>query len=125
MKKVIFKILILLNFAFISCSDKKVEFKVFNNTNNILDSLMISSSGTNYLEKSKILNLKPNTSSNILLDLANVEKTDGNYYLEVYLQKASRKMAFGYYSNGVPTASGMYEINIMKDTILIKEVFKK
>jgi len=125
MKKIVFKVLTLLSFVLFSCSDKKVEFKVFNNTNNILDSLMVSSSGSNYLEKSKILDLKPNTSSNIFIDLANVERTDGNYYIEVYSQKTSRKKAFGYYSNGIPTGCGKYEIKIMQDTIQIKELFKQ
>ncbi len=123
MKKTVFKVSILLNLVLISCSDSKVEFKVFNNTKYILDSLMVSATGSNYLEKSKILRLEPNDSSSVFVNLSNVEKTDGNYLIEVNSNEIIKKRTFGYYSNGAPLSS-VYEIHILQDTIQIKEVVR-
>lgn len=124
MKKLIFRISALSLISLISCSDKIVDFNVSNYTDNVLDSVMISSSGTNYLQKSKVINFKKNTNSKISLDLSGVKKTDGNYYIEIYSKNLNIEKDFGYYSNGVPTDSN-YNIEIMVDTLIIKERMNK
>ncbi|PHS10307.1 MAG: hypothetical protein COA88_02360 [Kordia sp.] len=108
--------------CFTSCTEKKASFKVTNNSNELIDSIEISSSGSEYLTKSVLINIKNREVVKIELDMENLPKVDGNYQIEVFSNNSSELKTFGYYSNGVPSGS-IHLIDIKSDAIEITESF--
>ena len=109
---------------FYTCHNNKVaDFEVINESKSIIDSVKISCSGTNYRNKSVITKLLPKERSTLTLNMNDVKKIDGNYFIEIFKKAKNTNKAFGYYSNGCPTNS-IYKLIIKKDTILVKERMK-
>jgi len=104
-------------------SGKVADFEIINESKSIIDSVKISCSGTNYRNKSVITKLLPKERSKLTLNMNDVKKIDGNYFIEIFKKAKNTNKAFGYYSNGCPTNS-IYKLIIKKDTILVKERMK-
>ncbi len=122
----IIKVLILLivSIYLISCKyDKNNDFLVVNMSGNNIDSLKISCSGTDYKNKSNFINLSNNDSILVNLDMNNLKKIDGNYFIELFFKDKIVNKDFGYYSNGVPTNS-IYKLVVKNDTIIVSESMK-
>lgn len=110
---------------FYSCkNEKKSKFQVFNNSKSKIDSIKISCSGTGYKSKSVINKLLANDSLTLTLDMNNIERVDGNYFIEIFKDSKNTNKAFGYYSNGVPM-NCIYRILIEKDTVIVREIREK
>jgi len=107
-----------------SCgADKVANFEIINQSRETIDSVKVSCSGTNYLQKSKSEKILLGEKSNIILKMNGIDRVDGNYYIEIFQKSKQRSKDFGYYSNGVPTNS-IYRLEIKNDTILIKEFLR-
>jgi hypothetical protein len=105
---------ILLFFLFISCDSKTIaEFKVTNNTNFKIDSLLIR---PNVSLIEKYVSIKPNETYIYKADMTTIPKCDGSYLLSYKIKSKHFKEGFGYYTNGYPCESGT-EIKIEFDTI--------
>ena len=110
--------------AFNSCqTNKTAHFEILNDSNQTIDSIKISCSGTDYKQKTTVRKIIPNQSEAIILDMNEVKKVDGNYFMELYVDNHKKVKAFGYYSNGMPSNS-VYSLLIKNDTILIREYRK-
>jgi hypothetical protein len=121
MKKIIY--LLIIHTIIIGCINEKqmVSFEVYNGTYNNVSDITISN-GVNDIYIDTIM---PNMTKSVKLSFLNVPKLDGGYKLSYKLNSEEFFKNFGYYSNGIPSASVEYKIKIMQDTIQIKEVFKK
>lgn len=106
---------------FNSCLTNKIaHFEILNESSITIDSIKVSCSGTDYKQKSTLKNVLPNQIESITLDMNNIKKVDGNYFVELYIKNNKIEKAFGYYTNGMPTNS-IYSLFVKKDTILIRE----
>lgn len=112
---------ILIISLFFSCkSNNSAHFSITNDSPNTIDSLRISSSGSDYTNKVVVKNVLPKSNSTIELNMNDVPKFDGNYFIEVFVKESKREKAFGYYTNGTPTNS-TYILSITKDSIIVSE----
>ena len=106
--------------ALSGCFRFGVDFKIKNNSGQIIDSISIS----NGYSSIKISNLEKDSSCSSYLDFnknsKKMTKGDGSYILSVYKDTVKKEMGFGYFSNGAPLST-YYEINMEKDTILVTE----
>lgn len=115
---------IVTSLSLMSCKfDKSNDFLVVNKSGIIIDSAAISCSGKDYKYKSKFIKLLNNDSVVTTLDMNNIKKNDGNYYIKLYFGESIVNKAFGYYSNGNPTNS-IYKLIVKKDTIIVSEIMK-
>lgn len=100
-------------------SKKETNFEIINSSSYYIVDIIVS----NGYNTSSIDTLIPNMSKQFTLDFVDVPRNDGGYKISYKLNGKEIFKNFGYYSNGVPTDS-MFEIKIMQDTIVIKELFK-
>lgn len=119
MKKFFFVIILFFSINSCTSSRHEVNFEIKNNTYDPIFNLNISNGFNQY----KIDTVMPKTKNSIILKFKNVPKHDGGYSLNYVSKSLKTHKNFGYYSNGVPFGS-MYSIEILKDTLIIKETFK-
>ena len=103
---------------FFSCfTSKNVIFEIQNLSDFQLENLLISTSSG---ESNSYLLVQKSCKLSSTLNLDNVPKTDGDFYIEYYINGEMKTKKFGYYSNGSPLANNYY-IVISNDDIIIKE----
>ena len=102
---------------FQSCSDPHMEFEVTKKTDDLIDSIRIS---TTERESLQIIELNDSTKFNYRLDMESLPDVDGSYIL-TYTRNGKRETEyFGYYTNGYPLNDG-YRIIITDDEPIITE----
>ncbi len=113
--------LILIGLSLFECSKYGSNFQVSSQRNFPIDSVIIS----NGFNSSAIYGLQKNKDYNTFLDFKTKRDTlisDGSYTIKVYQgNKLKEFLNFGYYSNGIPSSSSGFRIEIKNDTILIDE----
>ena len=109
--------------AIFSCANnKKTKIRINNNTNYIIDSLVITY-GT---EKESKKYIKSNINSKEIIDTTfnmNMKGIDGVYFLEAFQKNRTLEKSFGYYSNAV-FKNNTFNLVIQKDTIVVSEIMK-
>mgnify|MGYP003624385019 FL=1 len=96
-----------------------INFEVQNDTNNNIDSLVI----TNGFNSLKLYNIKLKEKKEGFLDFnKNNPKHDGLHNIQLFMQNSIIRKSFGYYSNGIPSVKS-YKLIIKNDTIIIKDIY--
>jgi len=118
MKKLL---LILAGLFLCACSKFGSNFQLSSQRDFPIDSVVIS----NGFNSTAIYGLQKNKDYNAFLDFKTKRDIligDGFYTIEVYQgNKLKEFLNFGYYSNGIPSSSSGFRIEIKNDTILINE----
>jgi len=115
MKTIQFIILIILLSISINSCKNGVAIIVDNNSNELIDSLIIS----NDFFKVKHLSLKKNQRFKTFADFnLNNNKNDGIFNLTFYSNKKTQRFNFGYYSNGTPPSKDLI-IKVLNDSIYV------
>ena len=88
---------------FVSCAESTLEVEVTNNTEGILEEVVVAtSSGKSYVE---FQNLKAGETQTQVLDMSEETGGDGSYSLNVV--DLGTTESYGYYTNGSPMESKM------------------
>ncbi|APG65181.1 hypothetical protein LPB136_07405 [Tenacibaculum todarodis] len=93
------KIILVLIFSFfVSCKFYKenVMFEIKNNSNSVLDSLIIQPNYSNFIS------LKSGETKKYIVNMNKVSKGDGAYVLQYKINDERKSYAFGYFTNGIP-----------------------
>jgi hypothetical protein len=109
---------------FFSCNNEIIaKFEITNKTYTIIDSLNISS--FDYQINKNYINLKPGETKEYFLDLTDLPKVDGDYFLRfIYLDSNKKESErFGYYTNGYPLEK-LIQIKISRDTIAYNSIIE-
>ena len=102
---------------FQSCSEPHMDFEVTKKTDDLIDSISISTTERDILEN---IELNDSNKFNYRLDMESLPEVDGSYVL-TYSRNGKRETEyFGYYTNGYPLNDGFTKI-ITNDMPIISE----
>jgi hypothetical protein len=112
--------IVLLTTLVFSCSSRvEPVFEITNATNCLIENLTIQPDKN---ENNHII-IEPNKKAKLTINMANLPKIDGGYYLQFTCCNAAKQYGFGYYTNGQPIES-ITRISVLADTIIVKPEYK-